>query len=398
MNSFFFGAATSSHQVEGDNHNDWSVWERKNAERLAKEARAPFDVAKEKDNYISGKACEHYNRFREDFDIAKLLGHNAHRFSIEWSRIEPKEGKFDQKEIEHYRDVIRALQERFLEPFVTVWHWTLPVWLAEKGGLLAPDFAEYFARYAEKLAQEFKGDVKFWITVNEPEVISWNGYGRGVWPPNKKGTLSARRAMLALASAHKAVYRRIKATDAAAQVGATMHMDWFESTGGFVNDIRALFADKIRNFYFLDKIRRETDFIGFNYYFHNRIDGGFNKNKNEIVSDMGWEIYPEGMYRVLMKLKKYEMPIYITENGLADAQDSRREAFITEHLTWMRKAMDEGVDVRGYFHWSLLDNFEWDKGFWPRFGLVEVDYRTLTRKIRLSARAYEKIIKKWHEQ
>jgi beta-glucosidase len=145
----------------------------------------------------------------------------------------------------------------------------------------------------------------------------------------------------------------------------------------------------------LNHVRVSLDFIGCNYYFHSRIDHGFNKNRNVSISDLGWEIYPEGLYRVLMGLKKYGLPIYVTENGIADARDAKRESFIVEHLAWMRKAMDEGVDVRGYFHWSLLDNFEWDKGFWPRFGLVEIDYATFERKIRPSAFAYKKIIERW---
>jgi beta-glucosidase len=175
-------------------------------------------------------------------------------------------------------------------------------------------------------------------------------------------------------------------------------MDWFEAAGGFVNDMLVRFADRIRNFYFLDGIRDATDFIGFNYYFHNRVDWGFNKNRNESVSDMGWEIYPEGIYHVLKKLKKYNLPIYITENGLADARDAQRTKFITDHLAWVRRAIDEDVDVRGYFHWSLLDNFEWDKGFWPRFGLIEIDYKSLERKIRPSAFAYKEIIQQWLER
>jgi beta-glucosidase len=393
MTEFYFGAATSSHQVEGSTTNDWSVWEKANAERLSKASGNKWPA----ENYISGKACDHYHRFLEDFDTAKSLGHNAHRFSIEWSRIEPEKGKFDEREIAHYREVLKALRDRNIEPFVTVWHWTLPLWLAQEGGLLAKKFPEYFARYAETLASEFK-EVNFWITVNEPEVVTWNGYGRGIWPPQYRSKFMVRKAMRALILAHKESYVRIKKIAPHSQVGATMHMDWFESAGGWINNLLAFFADRFVNFYFLHGVLSRIDFIGFNYYFHNRIDYGFNKNRNQEVSDMGWEIYPEGIYRVLQRLKKYDLPIYITENGLADAADSRRASFITRHLEWVEKAITEGVDVRGYFHWSLLDNFEWDKGFWPRFGLIEVDYRTLERKIRPSAFVYKKIIEESDEK
>src|SRR5581483_3167797 len=160
----------------------------------------------QEENYISGKACDHYHRFQEDFDIAKSLGHNAHRFSIEWSRIEPEEGKFDQKEIEHYRRVLKALRERGLEPFVTIWHWTLPLWLTEKGGILAEQFPEYFARYAETLANEFKNDVRFWMTINEPEIVARQSYWIGNWPPQKKSIFLFYKAIGRLISAHRLSY------------------------------------------------------------------------------------------------------------------------------------------------------------------------------------------------
>jgi beta-glucosidase len=409
--NFLFGASTSSHQVEGGNRNDWTEWERRSAKRLALIAlrrgsgqanrNLPDHVLGgypdplKEENYISGVACDHYNRFREDFDIAKSLGHTAHRFSIEWSRIEPEEGKFDEREIAHYRAVILALRERGIEPFLTLWHWTLPVWLAEKGGVLAGDFPKYFARYVGKVAGEFKNDVTFWMTLNEPEIVAGNAYLRGVWPPQKRSVVLYHRCITNLIRAHQAGFSAIKRVAPQSQVGIAINFCWFESAGGIVNDVLKRFADRVRNFHFLNHIRTSLDFIGCNYYFHSRIDWGFNKNKNESVSDLGWEIYPEGIYHVLNELKKYQLPIYITENGVADARDAKRGTFIAEHLLWMRKAMNEGADVRGYFHWSLLDNFEWDKGFWPRFGLVEVDYATLERRIRPSALACKKIIERW---
>ncbi len=323
------------------------------------------------------------------------MGHTAHRFSIEWSRIEPEEGRFDEKEIAHYRAVIHALRDRGIEPFVTLWHWTLPVWLTNKGGVLAKDFPKYFSRYAGRMAHEFKDDVTFWTTLNEPEIIAGNAYLRGIWPPQKKSIFQYYRCIANLIRAHRVGFAVIKSVAPQAQVGVAVNIAWFESAGGFVNDILKRGIDALRNFHFLNHVRKSIDFIGCNYYFHSRVDWDFNQNENELISDLGWEIYPEGIYHVLGDLKKYRSPIYVTENGLADVRDAKRESFIVEHLAWMRKAMDEGVDVRGYFHWSLLDNFEWDKGFWPRFGLVEIDYATFERKIRPSAFAYKKIIERW---
>lgn len=367
---FYLGAATSAYQVEGGVKNDWS------------DAGEKFDA---------GKACDHYNRFEEDFDIAKSLGHNAHRFSIEWSRIEPEQGKFNEKEIEHYRKVIKALKNRGIEPFVTLWHWSLPLWLRDKGGVSSREFSKYFALYAEKIAQELGADVKFWITINEPEIYSTNSYLKGIWPPQKKNLICYLRVFKNLIKAHKKSYAVIKKIQPSAQIGIAKNNIYFDAGEKKFCSLKIL-ADWWWNFYFLNKIKNYQDFIGLNHYFHNRIKNGkFNQNENLKISDMGWELYPKAIYHVLKDLKKYNKPVYITENGLADAQDKNREWFIKESLKNVVKAINEGVDVRGYLYWSLLDNFEWDKGFWPRFGLVEVDYRTMERKIRPSALEYAKI-------
>ena len=404
---FLWWAATASHQVEGWNHNDWSEWEKENASRLAENTEnnissytrrwklpdyiknsypSPFSP----ENYISGRACDHYNRFREDFDIAKSLGHNSHRFSIEWSRIEPEEGRWDEKEIAHYQEVINALRERGIEPFVTLWHWTLPVWVAKQGGWENKKTIGNFARYAEKIVESYP-EVKFWITLNEPEIYTMNSYLRGKRPPQKKSFFKFLKVYRNLAEAHKKVYIIIHPTWVSdTQVGIAKNNSYFE---GWLAPI----LNYLWNNWFLNKIKNHQDFIGLNYYFHNRIKGfKYNQNENKWVSDPVWdgnfwEIYPEGIYHVLKDLKKHNKPIYITENGVADARDVYREKFIKEHLRWVHKAISEGTDVRGYFYWSLLDNFEWDSGFAPRFGLVEMNYRTMERQIRQSAYAYAKI-------
>ena len=174
---FFWGASTSAHQVEGGNRNDWSEWEVENAKRKAQNAKVnkfqdyilqSYPNPLQEENYISGRACDHYNRYEEDFDIAKELGHTAHRFSLEWSRIEPEEGQFDKRELEHYQNVVRALRDRGLEPFAGLWHFTLPLWLRDKGGVLAKDFPRFFERYALHAAEALP-DVCFWITINESD-------------------------------------------------------------------------------------------------------------------------------------------------------------------------------------------------------------------------------------
>lgn len=404
---FFWGAATSAHQVEGGNKNDWTEWEKENAARLTENAKnnppaggwqdyllKNYPNPLRTENYISGRACDHYDRFREDFDIAKRLGHNAHRFSIEWSRIEPEEGKFDEREIEHYREVIRALRERGIEPFVTLWHWTLPLWLAKKNGVECRNFPIYFERYAETIVAAIKNDVRFWITINEPEIYSSLSYFRGVQPPQKKSIVRFYRSVAHLVKAHRLAYRVIHKIASEATVGAALNMSYFESAGGFINNMLVAVAKAAWNLHFLNHVRASLDFIGLNYYAHNRVNYGFNKNRNLRTSDMGWEVYPEGIYHVLKDLERYNLPIYVTENGLADARDAKRADFIREHVDWIKKARTEGVDVRGYLYWSLLDNFEMPRGdgFWPRFGLVEVNYKTMEREIRPSALVYKKII------
>lgn len=400
--NFYWGAATASHQVEGGTQNDWSEWEQANADRLARESETAFrwnphwakfrTEATDPKNYLSGAACEHYSRYEEDFDILEKLHLNAYRFSIEWSRIEPREGEFDEKEIGHYRAVISSLKRRGIEPFVTLWHWTLPSWLAAQGGTTSKDFPKYFEHYAEKISTALGADVRFWITLNEPDVQSAHAYLKGAWPPQKKNPFLYLVALLRLASAHRLAYRAIKNRFPGAEAGIAKHQIYFEmARPTLVNHLLKALADWGWNAFFLNRIKDHQDFIGLNHYNRNIIDNGFSKNPNETQTDFGWEYHPESLYHALIELGRYRKPIYITESGLADASDALRQRFIPEALAAVHRAIDAGADVRGYFYWSLLDNFEWDKGFWLRFGLVHVDYATQVRTIRPSALAYAKI-------
>lgn len=403
--NFYFGAATSSHQVEGNTLNEWSLWEKKNASMLAREAvkykhlpywgKIVFE-ATEPENYISNVAADHYNRYCEDFDIAKKIGLNAYRFSIEWSRIEPQRGVWDEDQLNHYKKMIIAMKRRGLEPFVTIWHWTLPLWLAEIGGVMNRDFPQLFSKYASKVADLLKNDIKYIITINEPEIYSLNSYYRGIWPPQKKGLYSYIKSIHSLVKSHKLAYGEIKRIIPDSAVGTACNMNYFESAGGPVNKLLTFIAEKFWNRYFTDKVLKNIDYIGVNYYFHNRINYGFNKNDNENLSDMGWELYPQGIEPLLKSLKRYKLPVFITENGLADAADKKRSWFIEISLRGIMKAIECGVDVKGYFHWSLIDNFEWDKGFWPRFGLISIDRnKGLKRLIRIeSCDRYREIIEK----
>ena len=335
--NFYFGASTSSHQVEGSCHNDWSEWEKRNAKRLAKESRKfsyldswtrIMHEAASPENYISGIAADHYTRYHEDFDIAQKIGINAYRFSIEWSRIEPMKGVWDPDELNHYTKMIAALRERNIEPFVTLWHWTLPLWLSEAGGVSNPEFPELFGKYAAKLAEEFSGQVKFFITINEPEIYSLNSYLRGIWPPQRKWILSYLTCMGSLVESHNNAYDEIKRRIPDSMIGAACNMSYFESGKGFINKIITALSVKLWNRYFTDRVKSKIDYLGVNYYFHNRINYGFSKNENRSVSDLGWELYPQGLEYLLESLAVYNLPVYITENGLADASDEKRAWFI----------------------------------------------------------------------
>lgn len=403
---FLWGATTSAHQVEGDMHNNWTEWERHNADQLAHESHLKFgnlaswrriqSQAENPTNYISSTACDHYRRFREDFDIARELGHNAHRLSIEWSRIEPKEGHFSHAAIDHYRSVLIALRERGIVPFVTLWHFTHPVWLEAKGGVESREFVRHFVHYTHFVVENLSDLAHFWITLNEPTSVIGAAYINGMWPPCKRSYLSAWRVAHILARAHNHAYDTIHQVQPTAQVGFANILQSFVpySKISLIDRLSVRIAKFFTNEYMLRLTRNHHDFLAVQYYFHTRLR--FIRRTHNVdhpESDLGWEIYPEGIYHILKWLSTFRLPIYITENGLADALDTRRSSFIHNHLVWIHRAITEGIDVRGYFYWSLIDNFEWDKGFWPRFGLIHVDYATQQRTIRPSAREYATICK-----
>lgn len=411
--NFYWGTSTAAHQVEGNNHNDWTEWEKNRAEYLASQAEAKFahwlptwerfkSQAQDPKNYISGPACDHYHKFKQDFDIAKQLGHNAQRFSIEWSRIEPEEGKFSQVEINHYGEVIDALIERGIEPFVCLWHYTNPVWFNEIGGWEKRENIKYFLRFVELISKNFGLQVKYWLTFNEPNALPQSGYWHGSYLPEKNDYNLATKVFANLILAHKKAYRAIHHVSEQARVGLANSLVYYTPAqpDNRKDNLAVKRMQKRWGYKFIRQARATQDFIGVNYYHHGRIrfideppEYNRNENLNKWTNDMGHEIYPEGIYRVLKYLSAYKLPVIITENGVADELDQHRPKFITEHLKWVNKAIAEKVDVRGYLHWSLLDNFEWDKGYWPRFGLVAVDYKTQKRTIRPSAEMFAKIIK-----
>jgi len=393
--NFLWGAATSSYQVEGGNSaSDWQQWSEKHGD-----IRSP------------GAACRHYELFREDFDLARSLNHNAHRFSIEWSRIEPEEGVFSQKEIDHYINVVDSLRERGIEPVITLHHFTNPAWFFNKGGWLNKDSVSFFLRYAEKMVSVLCSKARLWITINEPLVCAYESYLSGAWPPKEKSFIRAQKARGNLIRAHVRayslihdIYRKMGLPDPLVSVAKHFRV-YTPYDKRFRNTFAAGLRHGILNTSFMKEMARAKalDFIGVNYYTRTLVNvKGFSVEElllKEYAEDrrpvtrnsLGWEVYPEGMYELIMDLKRYDIPILITENGMCTDDDGKRWDFIQAHLKNLGKAIAEGANVLGYMYWSFIDNYEWAHGFDPRFGIVEMDYATYRRTPRESAGKFAEV-------
>lgn len=410
--TFLFGAATSSHQVEGGNRaNDWWAWEE--AGRVGER---------------SGAACDHWHRFAEDFELAHGLGHNAHRFSLEWSRLEPQPGVWDERAFDHYRDVLEAQRHKGLEPILTLNHFTLPQWAARQGGWLSEAVIARFDALAREAARRYGELVRFWITLNEPMVYAYKSYLEGTWPPGERNFELARKVVRGLLFAHVRAYvglheeaRRLGRS--APRVGVAHHViSFFPCRPWSPFDHFAAWARRqLATWYFLtscqtgriaaglarEKLpaKRALDFVGVNYYSRDFVhfDGwGMPRMMGRVCSlehhrgagprnDMDWEIYPQGLYLELKRLARLGLPLMVTENGICTQQDAVRTEFIRSHVAAVGRAVAEGVPVIGYLYWSLLDNFEWADGFGPRFGLVDVEYKTQRRAVRPSALAFAQL-------
>jgi beta-glucosidase len=415
---FLFGSSSSAHQVEGNNvHNQWWHFEQKQG--------------KIKGGNVSGIAADHLQRFEEDFDTLKSLRHEAHRISLEWSRFFPDSPyELHDEAVQHYHRVLDALVERGIEPFVTTFHFTIPQWFAKMGGFEKEQNIHHYEAFVRLLAHEYGSKVRFWCTINEPNIYASFAYIIGEYPPAKKNIGLALRVLNHLIKAHAKAYRILKAAQPNAQVGIVVHLPvfaplrkghWWDKVAARCADwmfsgilLEALQTGKIHAPVGLweqhEYIKDSNDFIGLNYYVRmfaspkhavatalNMLDeqhGVFWRTGSERLTQSGWAVYAKGLYKCLKRLhKKFDLPIYITENGIATDDDEWRKQFIIKHLKQVHKGIQKGFDVRGYFYWSNLDNFEWTYGFEPRFGLIHVDYENdYKRTVRESAWMYAKII------
>ncbi|MBI4970618.1 MAG: glycoside hydrolase family 1 protein [Candidatus Omnitrophica bacterium] len=408
---FLWGTATSAHQVEGNNTlNDWWDWE------------AAGHV---KNREISGLACDHFNRFEEDFTLSQKLNLNAHRFSIEWSRVEPSEGEFSDSALYHYRQVLESLHRHKHVPMVTLLHFTLPRWVAEKGAWENEKILFWFERYVRKCAQVFGDLVPLWNTMNEPMVYMFEALMTGHWPPGKISLARQipvmRRLIQAHAQAYHAIHDESQRNHWKSQVGLAVYYRLIQpwNPHSILDRWAASLRDSVFNQLFLNAIhtgiigfpvtfnqfdpnvKGSWDFIGLNYYSRGKVRFSLGCPQFLFTEEialpgteknfLGWEVYPEGLYDALVDLARFQKPIFVTENGICTDEDIQRQDFIKRHLRELYRAIQDGVDVRGYFHWSLIDNFEWAHGYAPHFGLAAVDPVSQRRFPRESARLYGEI-------
>jgi beta-glucosidase len=410
---FLLGCATAAHQVEGGIDNDWSRWTAAHPEAIAGGGDATV-------------AIDHYRRYRED--LAQLAGmhQNAHRFSIEWARVEPEPGRFDHAAIAHYADVVRTCRHLGMEPVVTLQHFTLPVWLAEAGGFTASEAPVRFARYVAACVEAFGDMVTWWVTVNEPAVVAVLGHLEGQWPPGERSLRRAIRALRGLLHMHAAAAQAIRTVSAQhgreAQVSIAHHERRLlpRTPSSRVEGVLAALPDYLFNRWFLRSCRAGTllspigrgevipglggslTYIGLNHYANEAVSfdiraPGMLFSKHEAVpgfplSSAGWAIDPSALRVAMTDLwREFGLPIMITENGVADDHDELRPAYLRDHLNAVADALDAGVDVRGYLHWTAWDNFEWAAGYTQRFGLFSVDRDTLVRIPKPSAALYAEI-------
>jgi len=362
---FLWGAATAAHQVEGGTvNNDWWDFE-----------HAPGTAARE--SSIDG--IDHFHRYADDFVLLRSLGHNAHRLSLEWSRIEPAPGEFSRAALAHYRRVLTALADTGMTGFVTLHHFTLPRWFAALGGWLAPDALGCFGRYCRRVVAELGDLMPFVCTINEPQMLALHGYLEGYHPPGLTNPTLWRRVGPILLRAHEVAVRAVH--EGPGKAGLVLQLPLLaparddETCLAFHRLMRAELIDL-----YLDGLTGPDrgDWLGVQYYRKQWVDPASptlfaDPPPGSQLTQMGWAVEPDGLRLILHRASETRLPLYITENGIATEDDEERLAYLRTHLAAVAEARAEGVDVRGYLHWSAFDNFEWAEGYRPKFGLIAVD-------------------------
>ncbi len=369
---FVWGTATAAHQIEGGNvNNDWWAFEHDPASGCVD---------------VSGDACDSYHRFPEDIALVKSLGFTSYRFSLEWSRIEPEEGEFSRVALEHYRRMLATCHEHGLLPVVTYHHFTHPRWLAAAGTWEALHAPDRFARYCERATEHLGDLIGMAGTLNEPNVVATMGWRHGIFPPRVRDRVRRGVVNEALVAAHRKGVDAIRSGPGDFPVGLTLSMtDYQLQPGGeeWLERIRRPNEDV-----FLEATAGD-DFVGVQTYTRDRIgpDGSLGPETGVRTTQMGYEFWPDALGGTIRRAWEMTggLPVYVTENGIGTAQDDQRIEYVTGALRGLAGCLAEGIDVRGYFYWSLLDNFEWVLGYGPTFGIVSVDRETFERRPKPSA-------------
>jgi len=414
---FRWCVASAAFQVEGGNTtSDWSLWEK--------------EKGRIKGGRLSGLACDEWNRLPEDIVLMRELHVGEYRMSIEWAKVEPLEGQYDQEVIAHYHDAIRSLLDAGIRPMITLQHFTFPAWLSAKGAWEWSGSTDAFAKFTSLVYTSIAPDVEDWVTINEPAVNIINGYLYGTMPPGEKRDFGGlTKVFTGMLRGHAAAYHQLH--DLAAKSGHTVRvglahhlrtMDPYQKWNP-LDQVAARVVDQAWNWSIPDAVesgiyklkipffvnvteeiaglKGTEDYFGLNYYtgdlMHFSTSGAFETHTRDELAknDLGWDIYPQGFARILKSVHaRYpRLSIFITENGTADAVDRFRPQFIRDHLLVLSQAIQDGIDIRGYCHWSLMDNFEWNEGYTARFGLYEMDPVTRVRTPRESSRVFSSIAK-----
>jgi beta-glucosidase len=435
-NGFVWGAATAAFQIEGATGEDGrgeSIWDRF--------AASPGKVS---NGDTGDPACEHYHRWRDDLDLMHSLGLQGYRFSISWPRIQPDgRGPANSKGLDFYRRLAEGLRERDIIPFATLYHWDLPQALQDEGGWASRDVVDRFVEYAQIVYAALGDVVEDWITHNEPWVTAFLGYALGTKAPGTKDWRLALRAAHHTLLSHGAAVRAFREEGHGGRIGITLDLTVVDAARSSAEDSAASWRlDGHHNRWFLDALLRGSyptdmlefyesrfgpldaildadleviaqpiDFLGVNYYRPHLVSAcsddsvlGISEVERDVErTAMGWPIVPSALTELLLRLRRDygEIPLFVTENGAAFAdhidgggivEDAARLTFVKEHIEALERAREEGVDVRGYFVWSLLDNFEWEYGYDKRFGIVFVDFATQQRILKRSALWYRDLI------
>lgn len=391
--NFLFGVSNASAQVEDQLDDPWMKFAKDGKTKAFLNASRPEEK------------LQFWSKPEIEIELAKKLGVQVFRMSLDWQRIMPEKNKIDYDALKRYQEICRLVKANGMKVMMSLFHHSIPGWAIETGGYLNIELVDQFVLWGYESIKYLKDDVDFWITYNEPNVYAMFSYVAGIWPPGKKNPLGAIQipfykgdffvALDNMAESHNKLYKKIKAAEINSKIGIAHNTANYKESGWF-SSFSTQWSWRHMNYRFPDKVKENLDFMGFNYYGSEYMKAfGIEFSDLAEYNDAGRAIDPRGLYEMLkIFYDRYHLPIFITENGTADAEDFFRPSYIIEHLIAVHTAIADGVPVLGYIHWSLTDNFEWADGYCPKFGLVSVDRENdLKRSPRESFYIYSEIVK-----